>query len=511
MRLPGVARPLAQVRRAGLKRNVVSSYAARILNAATGFVLFPFVAAHVGLADYGIWLLLSSVGLIFVGLDLGLGSSIARYVADAGTPGSERDLERTLHSSFVLYAALGVAAAVLFGLTMLLVWPTLGIPPGSSDDALVMAVLVCAGLLLVGVPLSAARQMLAGIQRLDVANLILIAQLVVRVVAVVITIALGGGIVVIAAIEVGVVVGGSLAAVVAVARLTPTVRLGVANADRALMRTMVGFSLKVFVLGAAAIVILQTDNLIIGAFLGTAAVTLYAGAFRFYQFCREISGVVMNAMIPEASRAVTLGDHARLRRVLLRGTALANASVLLIVVPVGVFAGPLLTEWGGDDFAGLTGELRVLLASLVVNSYHLVALGILVGMGVVGRYARYHVIWAAANIVLTLALIGPLDLMGVALGTALPILVLEPLYIRHALRVVGVGARTFARESVLPSLVAAVVAGLPLWALAEGRDITTLPAILAGSAAYAVVFALVLWRAHRVAAPDAGAPPAGAN
>ena len=110
---------------------------------------------------------------------------------------------------------------------------------------------------------------------------------------------------------------------------------------------------------------------------------------------------------------------------------------------------------------------------LVVNNNHIVAVGILLGLGRVGRYVRYHVIWALANLAISIALVKRIGLPSVALGTTLPLLVLEPFYVRAVLREVGLDASRFVTQSILRPLAAAAISGallLAAIALVPGRE-----------------------------------------
>jgi O-antigen/teichoic acid export membrane protein len=123
---------------------------------------------------------------------------------------------------------------------------------------------------------------------------------------------------------------------------------------------------------------------------------------------------------------------------------------------------------------------------------------VLTGMGRIGAYTRLHVIWALANVALSLALIGPLGLEGVALGSVLPLVVLEPLYLRIALRETGVSPRAFVLTAIVrPYGCAALAALVPLAVLVALGP--TIAAAVVGTAAYLALYgALTLSRGlHR--------------
>jgi O-antigen/teichoic acid export membrane protein len=463
----------------------------RLAAIASAIFLFPFIANRVGLADYGIWLLLSAVTLFFLSADFGMGTSAVRYVAAAHARDDGVELGRVVSSSVAFFAVLGVAVSLVLVGLMALLWPSLNIPDPDRDEAIAMLAVVCVGNFLIGLPLNVFRFVLAGVQRYDMANLVALAQVVLRVTLVVAVLLAGAGIVAVAVVESGAFVLASLLALALTRRLVPGLQLSARLVSPALLRSMAPYSLQVFVIGVAALVILQADNLIIGVALPVGMVTLYAAAYRVYQVCRDVTGSLLGPLVPDAAAASVRGQEQRLRSLFLLGTKYANALMLLLVVPALVFAEPLLVLWAGEEFAEAALPLQILALSLLLNNNHLVALALLMGRGTVGAYARYHAVWALANVAISIALVGPYELEGVALGTALPLLVLEPLYVRTALRELGVPLRAFARDALLAPYGAALAALVPLAAIQSIWSPRDLGGVLLAAAVYCAAFVAV--------------------
>ena len=455
-------------RNAQLGRNVASMYVPRILAAATTFFLFPFIAHHIGLQDYGTWLVISSTTMFFL-LDFGMSSAVTRYVAQAEAKDDTETINRVVSTSLVFFGLLGVILGVFFLVTMTLLLPTLNIPEENRTLAFSLVCLVVVNHFLIGMPLSVFRNAIAGVHRYDVTNLLLVGQLTIRASLIVLFVLGGAGIMVVALVEAVAATVMAVGGVLFAYKLIPGLNVSVSAASWTLLKSMAPYSAQVFVIGISSLVILQTDNLIVGSFLSVAMVTIYAAAFRLYSVCRELTASAMRALVPDASRARALGEDRRLRHFLLRGTKYSNALVLIVGVPTMVFAEPMLVTWAGPQFAEATLVTQVLIASLIVNNNHLIAASLLTGMGRIGAFAAFHVIWAVANVVLSVVLVGRVGLVGVALGTAIPIICLEPLYIRTALRELDVSAKAFLSQAVgktlLPGTAAATPLAIAVWTL----------------------------------------------
>jgi O-antigen/teichoic acid export membrane protein len=476
-----------------LRRNVLTNYIARFATIFALFLLFPFVDHHVGASVYGIYLLITSLTTFFT-LDFGMGTATIRYVAAAWAIDDRPQLSRVISSSLAFFIGLALALALLFAVAMTLAWPSLHIPEHERSTALQLLVVVGVGQLLIAIPLGVFNQVLIGIGRLDVMNVLQLVQLAVRVIATVGLLALGYGIVAVAVSEGVLAIGLGIAAWIASRRQMADVSVSIARARWRVIRTMAPFSLQLFVLSAAALVILQADSLIIALFLPVAAVTLYGAAYRIYQVTREVTNALTLALVPAATARHVHDQHTRLQELFLKATRYSNVLVLLFAVPGLLFAGIVLEAWGGPGFRAGTEVMQILLFSQLFNNNHLVAISILTGRGDVKVYARYHAVWAVSNIILSVILIQSLGIRGVALGTAIPIVLLEPLYISNVLKQLRLGASDFVRGILLPSFGPAVVVGLPLWLTARSLDIHTLFGALVASAVWAVLFGAVFYR-----------------
>jgi O-antigen/teichoic acid export membrane protein len=476
-----------------LRRNVLTNYMARFATIFALFLLFPFVDHHVGASVYGIYLLITSLTTFFT-LDFGMGTATIRYVAAAWAIDDRPQLSRVISSSLAFFVGLALALALLFALAMTLAWPSLHIPANERSTALALLVVVGVGQLLIAIPLSVFNQVLIGIGRLDVMNVLQLVALAVRVIATVSLLSLGYGIVAVAVSEGVLAIGLGIAAWIASRRQMVDVSVNIARARWRIIRTMAPFSLQLFVISAAALIILQADSLIIALFLPVAAVTLYGAAYRIYQVTREVTNALTLALVPAATARHVQDQQARLQELFLKATRYSNVLVLLFAVPGLLFAGIVLEAWGGPGFRAGTEVMQILLFSQLFNNNHLVAISILTGRGDVKAYARYHAVWAVSNIILSVILIQSLGIRGVALGTAIPIILLEPLYISNVLKQLRLGATDFVRGILLPSFGPAVIIGLPLWLAARSLDIHTLLGALVASAVWTVLFGAIFYR-----------------
>src|SRR5262249_28826895 len=132
---------------------------------------------------------------------------------------------------------------------------------------------------------------------------------------------------------------------------------------------------------------------------------------------RALTAVLM----PAVSTLEARGDEAGIRQVMVESTRY----VLWIIIPLQIgllFLGkPFLTLWMGPRYADLSYPTLVILAApLFLAMAQSVAGRVLYGMGRLKWFSRAVMVEAASNLVLSVILVGPMGIEGVALGTSIP-------------------------------------------------------------------------------------------
>ncbi len=93
-------------------KNVASSWGGLAVNTAVGFFLSPFILHHLGDDAYGLWVLIFSLTGYYGIFDLGIRSSLVRYVSKFQAIGDKEELARLIHTSFVTYSCIGIALLI---------------------------------------------------------------------------------------------------------------------------------------------------------------------------------------------------------------------------------------------------------------------------------------------------------------------------------------------------------------------------------------------------------------
>src|ERR1700692_402885 len=89
-------------------KNVGSSWSALAINVIVGIFLSPFIVHRLGDAAFGIWVLIFAVTGYYGLFDLGIRSSIIRYVSKYAATGDKEKLAQFVNTALFSYTGVGL-------------------------------------------------------------------------------------------------------------------------------------------------------------------------------------------------------------------------------------------------------------------------------------------------------------------------------------------------------------------------------------------------------------------
>lgn len=400
--------------------NGLSTSGVFVASAVVMFFLSPFVLRTLGKGPYGVWEIVMSLTGYLGFADLGVRPAIVYFVARHDAKGERDEVNRYVNAALVTFAACGavVLSAALAVAPFVPAW--FHVPAAQAGDATLAVILVSASLALT-LPLNAFSAVVVGKQRYGLLCATDLVVLLCKAGGTVWVLEQGHGLLGLAWVTVG---ADALEMTVKAAmafRIEPGLRLAPRLADRARCRELLRYGGAALLVSLAQLVIWRTDSLVIGAVLGAEAVALYAFGAKLPAYARSLTTAASRVLTPAATRLDALGDRAGLLRML------ARASRSMLVVGGAMFAylavagEPFLARWAGPDFRG---EAVAVLVALSVSAVGPVAAqpfeAVLYGAGRVRLLGVLSIVEAVGNLALSLALVRPMGLLGVALGTAVP-------------------------------------------------------------------------------------------
>lgn len=484
---------MTQARRVAL--NSLAAYLRFGVSLAVQFALVPFVIARVGTDDYGLWTLTFSVlGLISL-VDFGFTTGVVRFVAEARGLGDPERRNRVASTILVVYLGLAAVAALAVAVLAAFYSDLFDLPLAMRDRALVLLGVLAARSVLVTLPLVLFKAVLFGEQRIALTNAIQVVTTLLYGGAAWVTLSADLGIVGLAVVNVAVLLVEHLAYAVACYRLLPGFRLSRRLVERRALREAASVSLHQFVVNVGDQVLMRTAPIIVKFFLPLQAVALYGVALKVAENALLLLKQGVHVLGPWVAELKARGEEDRIRFVLLSGSKFTLAPGVALAASVGAFATEALQFWVGPEFREAAPVLVLLMSAMALMIPQVVAQSVFTMTGLHRLSAYLALVGVVTNVGLSVALVRPLGLPGVAGATLASAVLVNALVIGvMARRHYRAGFRAWAARVFLPALapgLATLALSLALKSLFPPRDLLAVAALaLPGLLAYAALF----WR-----------------
>jgi O-antigen/teichoic acid export membrane protein len=444
------------MRKRELIKNVGSSWFSLGVSILVGIFLSPFILHRLGNVAYGAWVLVFSITGYYGLFDLGIRSSIIRYVSTYTANNDMEGVSRLINTALAVYTAIGVAA---MGTTVVLssfLGSLFRMPPQFLPTARVLFLMVGAAVAL-GFPAGVFGGILEGLNRFYFVNVTNLASTLLRALLIVLALRVGYGLLTVALVTVTLPLLGALVRAIIALRVLP-LHFGWKYVDRSAITEIARYSGISFILMIAYKLRFKTDEIVIAKMLSVGAVTFFSIGDRLVDYTGEVVSSLAQIFVPMSGQSDAKGDQERLRKILIAG----NRACALIVFPITatliILGKSVITAWVGQRY--VHASYPVMVTVLIPSTFALAQAAsprILYGMAKHRSLAWVTGMEGIANLVLSVVLIRPLGLVGDALGTAIPLTCSSLFFLpRHLCRLLNVRIGFFLRQAyTLPVLLCA--------------------------------------------------------
>jgi O-antigen/teichoic acid export membrane protein len=258
-------------------------------------------------------------------------------------------------------------------------------------------------------------------------------------------------------------------------------------------KTLFSYSAFSFIAQLAYIIRFRVDSVVVAAFVGLVAVTHYSIADRLTQYLIELVTALLGVFPSVFSRLEGAQDFERLKRTFFFASKAAVSITTFFAFGLLAWGKPFITRWMGAQYADAYPVLVALTLGLTFFLWQTVSISLLYGTSRHKFLAMFNSIEAVANLVLSLLLVRRYGMVGVAVGTTIPItintLLVIPVYVcrvssidyfeyvRRMVKTVAIASASLVlptllswkfvvpdyKSLVMVGIVSAILYVLPLW------------------------------------------------
>jgi len=321
----------------------------------------PFVVHRLGLADYGVYVLINTIIGFLSLLDLGLASALIKYVAEYQASGNLAGLRKLLNSAHTLYFLIAFAGLLIFLILGKFFLPSFHITGETAQQ--IFLVFILAGLAFFVNTWGYVYAIIpAATQRYDIATKLSLAQLTFFNLGILVLVIMGFRLKAIMCLY----LVSNILLIMGFRhyfhRLLPGIKLSL-GWDKEELKKSYSFGIFAALTNLASTSLFQLDRFLIPIFLGPALLTYYSLPGNVAQKVSGISGSLTQILFPLTSALSGSGQEARIGQIYRR--TIRNLAVLAAAgaSSCAFLAYPILLVWVGPQFAQHGWKILIILAT----------------------------------------------------------------------------------------------------------------------------------------------------
>lgn len=409
--------------------NTLSNYWTLGANMVMMAILMRIQYTHIPYQDYGFWSLIWSIFGYSLLLDFGFGVSVQKYTSQVSVTGDWKKYNSLISTIFFTYCALAVVlAAVVVVLSLYL--DTLFNFQAGSDIAYYRKVFLIFGL---GTsflfPFGFFSEMLTGMQMIRLRNRVELTFTTINFFGMAAVILSGFGLVAMVYVAIGSHIGKNLVLGILSLRKIEGLSIRLSHARIGLLKEVASFSLFAYLITFSNLIVFNTDQIVISAFASVELVALYQAAAKIALIFKNFSTQFNENLGPLAAIFHTNEQHDELAKMQLVTTRVVGFIATLMLIPLIAYMKPLLIIW--LDLTAIDTQICAVI--LLISMYFFVlfrsgSVKILLMSGREKELSKVALIECAANFIISVILVKRIGIIGVAIGTLTPNIILGLTY-----------------------------------------------------------------------------------
>lgn len=488
-----------------LFRNTIAGWFEMVILLVSGLIVPPLLLASLGKEGYGVWLLVGQVAAYLPILDLGVSSSVGRFVAKYNARKDYAGLSRIVSSSIFLFLASSICVLV----ATVVLWPGFSRFFRLSQEYFNVGrwLILLTGLgIAIDSPLRIGQGILQGLHRFDLMYLLRAAGAFLRLLFIIVlfgwagcrSMLVLGVLAIVATLLTDVLMCG-----LAYHKSSNVVSLRYVFVNLSTLKEIWSLSLSTLLVTIAALLFNQGQIIGVGKLVGPQAVTLYALPVMLLTYGSMVIAYIVGAFKPMASHMQALNERQRLQGLNIAGVKISLTISLFIAVIAVAFGYPFLRMWlhaskdlSADDFVVLSNVLTIMVVGFAIGVPQNVTSNMLSGVERQWFVAFTSLAASMLGFCIGLALMTKtsLGLYGMAFGWVCVFLARDVLVLPvKACRHFEIGFGRYIKKAYVPPLGAAAILIIVVFLVRQVLDTTSFIRLLCSIVFCIVVYAVTAY------------------
>jgi O-antigen/teichoic acid export membrane protein len=431
----------SQRRYVRIVRGIFTGLAGKGVAVLVSLISVPLTVRYLGAERYGAWVTISTAMAWIALADFGLSSSLTNAVSEGYAKNSLELAGEYVAAAF--WSLVGVALAlslVFFSIWHIVPWERVfNVQTAEARSEVGVAVAVAFAMFVLNFPFSIITKIYGAYQEVAVANGWTAAGNVLGLVGLIAVTQLKGGLSsLVLAVSGAVLLINVVSAIWLFCWSKPWLLPRPDRITWHAMRNLSSFGGMFFIVQIAALILFQTDNLIIAHYLGAAAVTPYSVTWRLFTSTILFQILASPSYWPAYAEAFARGDRNWVRHSFRINFSLTLLSTFALALPLVLFGRWIIEKWAGNSAVPPFNLLLWMGIWSMIYGAMTSQSCVLASSGRVQRQAIYGIVAGGVNLVLSILLVQKMGVTGVIMGTVsaflICVVVPQSLDVEHAIR-----------------------------------------------------------------------------
>ena len=401
------------------------------------FFLMPFVVKTLGDRLFGLWSLINAVIGYYGLLDFGLTMTVNRFMAKSIGADDKEESNDIFNTAFFVYSGIGIVV-LLITIILFILTPHLAKDP--TDSSLFSNIILIMGIAIaVEFPLKVYGGALNAKLRYDILSIIQMLTLALQTVLTVLVLVQGFRLLALIWIT---VISSALSRILTIyytRKIMPHLRLQFNRLKARNTKMLFFYSSFAFISKLADELKVNVDVPVITAYLGLAVVTHYKIASTMVVYFRALVVSILGIFLPLFSQQYGSGDFEALKKSFFFCSRLGVCIAGFIGFGLVAWGYPFIQRWMGPQYLDAYPILVILTVACAVDMAQAASPAYLFATSNHRYFSLYSVAEGIFNVLLSLFLVKTYGMMGVALGTLIPLLavklVIQPLHVSRVMSI----------------------------------------------------------------------------
>ncbi len=473
--------------------NTGSNVLVMFVKLAMTLIMTPVFVHNLGNYDYGIWQIMTAV-LGYMGLlDMGMKPAISRFAAKYLASSKAEKLQELYSTSFVFLLLVGVMLCVFF-IVWAFYWPQLLSENDNNIFKYSLLLFIIGAQLLIVFPGYVAESFLEGFQKYYVKNNITIFNTIIGSTILYFTIKPENALVLLAGVN---AIGLSIKYFIYMYLLAQSnygrLKPGLTTATWGSFKEVIGFGVKSLIQGIASRIEIGTDTILIGYYLGPAIVPFYAIPANIISYIRNFGWTVTHAFMPLFSEMHAQDKTHEIQRLYLNASKYVVALLLPACVGLTLVGGDFIGVWVGVQYQKDAETIILLLVIYMALPFlNPFSTRYLTAIGEHGLLAKLYPLSAAINLVASIILVQYWGIVGIAIGSVIPVFIIVPIVLRSCCGFLDLSVFRYITYSILPAIIPTAAMWWSVYLFRRYQDLNSytaiIVAVLIGAIAYSAFY-----------------------